>query len=278
MRCGRDDDVVDGPIQEPQYTSYVDPNTGEPDATFGARTPLPDMGFGGEDMVRIIRSGQASTPGNDGKKSKPEPIPSTRSSSYVSRRRKSNALQESRASREGLSGIEKDEGNTSTEEIGEIESRGSERPWYTQKDPEDDPTEAAYEYMEEEGEGDDGEDEEKDDEEEDDDEDEEGEEDEMRGGSNALVRNEETGVAPVPDSPLANDELWWNWRKPLPENEPWSAWHKRTGDSDTVRHRDPIFVPQVLCQFLCPLGDFHADASLPVLYLIVALYMEPVLS
>lgn len=41
-----------------------------------------------------------------------------------------------------------------------------------------------------------------------------------------------------PDSqrpPLQNDELWWNWQRPPPGQEPWSAWQQRMGDSDTVR-------------------------------------------
>jgi hypothetical protein len=36
-------EINDGPLQEPQYYSYTDPNMGEPSPTFGARTPLADM-------------------------------------------------------------------------------------------------------------------------------------------------------------------------------------------------------------------------------------------
>ncbi|CAM6081924.1 unnamed protein product [Calypogeia fissa] len=33
--------------------------------------------------------------------------------------------------------------------------------------------------------------------------------------------------------PLTNEKLWWNWQKPPPGKERWSAWQKRAGDSDT---------------------------------------------
>ncbi len=55
-------EVDDGPLQEPQYYSYTDPNMGEPSPTFGARTPLADMALWGEDMLHIKRTAQASTP------------------------------------------------------------------------------------------------------------------------------------------------------------------------------------------------------------------------
>ncbi|CAK9236608.1 unnamed protein product [Sphagnum troendelagicum] len=44
-------EVNDGPLQEPQYYSYTDPNMGEPSPTFGARTPLADMALWGEQSL-----------------------------------------------------------------------------------------------------------------------------------------------------------------------------------------------------------------------------------
>jgi hypothetical protein len=42
--CGNNtNEVDDGPLQEPQYYSYTDPNMGESSPTFDAHTPLPDM-------------------------------------------------------------------------------------------------------------------------------------------------------------------------------------------------------------------------------------------
>jgi hypothetical protein len=246
VRCGRDDDVVDGPIQEPQYTSYIDPNTGEPSPTFGARTPLPDQAFWGEDMVRITRSGQAMAPGSGGKKPRPEP----RKRNFVSNRKKTNVANRSSQNMDGLDGIGDGEGDDEgDDEEGEKSSgsKESEKLWYAKNDPEHDPIIAAYKDSLEEAEGEKIEEEEsveegEEEEDEDDDDDDDGngkEEVGLRLASSSHKEGEgeqEEGVvesAPIPRLP--NDELWWNWQKPPKDQEPWSAWHKRPGDGDTVR-------------------------------------------
>lgn len=234
VRCGRDDDVVGGPIQEPQYTSYIDPNTGEPSPTFGARTPLPDQAFWGEDMVRITRSGQAMAPASGGKKPRPEP----RKRTFVSNRKKTNVANRSSRNMDGLDGIGDGEGDDEDEdddddEEGEKSSdlKESEKLWYAKNDPEHDPIIAAYKDSLEEAEGEENEDEDGD-----------GNGKEEVGLSLASSSHkegegeQEEGVVdsePIPRLP--NDELWWNWQKPPKDQEPWSAWHKRPGDGDTVR-------------------------------------------
>ncbi|CAK9237515.1 unnamed protein product [Sphagnum troendelagicum] len=45
---------------------------------------------------------------------------------------------------------------------------------------------------------------------------------------------QETDIGPSTQAPVSNDELGWNWKKPPVGQEPWSAWQKRMGDSDTV--------------------------------------------
>jgi CRISPR/Cas system-associated exonuclease Cas4 (RecB family) len=50
---------------------------------------------------------------------------------------------------------------------------------------------------------------------------------------------QETDIGPSTQVPVSNDELGWNWKKPPVGQEPWSAWQKRMGDSDTVRHEFP---------------------------------------
>jgi len=70
-------EVNDGPLQEPQYYSYTDPNMGEPSPTFDARTPLADMALWGEDMFHIKRTAQASTPAPSSATSEQQQQPST---------------------------------------------------------------------------------------------------------------------------------------------------------------------------------------------------------
>ncbi len=70
-------EVNDGPLQEPQYYSYTDPNMGEPSPTFGARNPLADMALWGEDMFHIKRTSQASTLAPSSSTSEQQQQPST---------------------------------------------------------------------------------------------------------------------------------------------------------------------------------------------------------
>jgi hypothetical protein len=52
--------------------------------------------------------------------------------------------------------------------------------------------------------------------------------------------------------PLSNDELGWNWKETTcVSQEPWSAWQKRMGDSDTVRNEFPRLLPSCSILLLC---------------------------
>ncbi|CAM6017773.1 unnamed protein product [Sphagnum balticum] len=215
VRCGNNtDEVDDGPLQEPQYYSYTDPNTGEPSPTFGARTPLPDMEFWGEDMVRIKRTAQASTPAPSSsisEQQQPSTPSAQRRQTFTSSRRKLKNVEARKAREEEINKLDEEEG----EELSEAEAEQSSA------------------SLERNGE----------DEDEDFDEEDEGggrmgkttEEDEAQNPEMGLREiQQETGIGPSSQAPLSNDELWWNWKKPPVGQEPWSAWQKRMGDSDTV--------------------------------------------
>jgi hypothetical protein len=123
--CGNNtDEVDDGPLQEPQYYSYTDPNTGEPAPTFGARTPLPDMAFWGEDMVRIKRTAQASTPAPSSSISEQQQ-PSTPSAplcwTIISSQRKLKNVEAHKSREEEINKLEEEEG----EELSEAEAEKS---------------------------------------------------------------------------------------------------------------------------------------------------------
>jgi hypothetical protein len=62
---------------------------------------------------------------------------------------------------------------------------------------------------------------------------------------------QETDIGPSTQAPVSNDELGWNWKKPPVGQEPWSAWQKRMGDSDTVRHEFPRLLPSCSILFCC---------------------------
>jgi hypothetical protein len=223
VRCNESDEV-DNPPEAPAYTSYVDPNTGEPSPTYGARTPLPGPAYWGEDMQRVVRSGQASTPGGDSRASR------RASRDYVSKRKTANVA--SRRAEKVENEFEEDEMEEDEEEEEEfvpmtkeqIVASGGEL-WYTKNDPEHDPIkEALYQMVEEHEE----------------EKQEEGEEGEENGASEGtdvagLVGKKEGALVPKSENEqLPNNELWWNWQKPPKAKEPWSAWHKRSGDSDSV--------------------------------------------
>ncbi|XP_024387345.1 protein PLASTID TRANSCRIPTIONALLY ACTIVE 12, chloroplastic [Physcomitrium patens] len=61
-----------------------------------------------------------------------------------------------------------------------------------------------------------------------------GDHDEEEEEDSGIVSQRKEGLVPESDEPLANDELWWNFQKPPKDKEPWSAWQKRMGDSDSV--------------------------------------------
>jgi hypothetical protein len=234
VRCGNNtDEVDDGPLQEPQYYSYTDPNTGEPSPTFGARTPLPDMEFWGEDMVRIKRTAQASTPAPSSsisEQQQPSTPSAQRRQTFTSSRRKLKNVEARKAREEEINKLDEEEG----EELSEAEAEQSSA------------------SLERNGE----------DEDEDFDEEDEGggrmgktaEEDEAQNPEMGLREiQQETGIGPSSQAPLSNDELWWNWKKPPVGQEPWSAWQKRMGDSDTVRHeflRFLHYLPSFFAAFL----------------------------
>ena len=233
VRCNESDEV-DMPPEAPAYTSYVDPNTGEPSPTFGARTPLPGRAFWGEDMERVVRSGQASTPSESPRKS---------SRDYVSKRKEANVAYRNAQNSRIPNEFEEDEDEEEDEEEEEDDfipltqdqiaatraeqgaATGREL-WYTQNDPEHDPIKESVSQMAEDAE-------------EEDSEDGEGEPEKPDGGATAdttvagLVSKAQGALVPEAE-PLSNNELWWNWQKPPKEREPWSAWHKRSGDSDSV--------------------------------------------
>ncbi len=220
VRCGNNtDEVDDGPLQEPQYYSYTDPNTGEPAPTFGARTPLPDMAFWGEDMVRIKRTAQASTPAlssSVSEQQQPSTPSAQRRQTFTSSRRKLKNVEARKAREEEINKL-----NQQGEELSEAEAEQSSA------------------SLERNGE----------DEDEDFDEEDEAQNPEM--GLREI--QQETGIGPSSQAPLSNDELWWNWKKPPVGQEPWSAWQKRMGDSDTVRHEFLRFlhhVPSFFAAFL----------------------------
>lgn len=93
MRCNESDEV-DMPPEDPAYTSYVDPNTGEPSPSYGTRAPLPPAAFWGDDAKRVVRSGQAATPSDTGMKDRGGGAMSSRD--FVSKRKNASV-----ASRDG---------------------------------------------------------------------------------------------------------------------------------------------------------------------------------
>ncbi|KAL2653449.1 hypothetical protein R1flu_021577 [Riccia fluitans] len=204
-----EDAITDGPINEPEYYSYNDPNTGEPAPTYGIRTPLPDRQYWSDDMVDITRSTQAVPPYETSRKRKKAGGRRKKGESSLppSEEELARAKQEE-AENEALLQSLKEKFNS---DDAEEEENG-----FRSDDPEDE------------------------DEEEDEEEDETSEFLSRTAGSSqdpsvALMKVENgEDVLTESATPLTNDELWWNWRKPPPEQKPWSAWQKRAGDTDTV--------------------------------------------
>lgn len=229
VRCNESDEV-DMPVQAPAYTSYVDPNTGEPSPTHGARTPLPNPAWWGEDMQRVVRSGQASTPSPDALRS------SRKRSDYVSKRKTASVALRNAERGHVPNEFEEEEEEDEEEEDEEefvpltkeqiaagqvVVPAEGEKLWYTKNDPEHDPIKEAMSQMAEEGDSEEDEEEKKD----------EGE----KGDGAGIVSKEDGALVPTSETEqLTNRELWWNWQKPAKDEEPWSAWHKRSGDSDSV--------------------------------------------
>ncbi|OAE27445.1 hypothetical protein AXG93_3911s1270 [Marchantia polymorpha subsp. ruderalis] len=221
-----DDAISDGPLEEPEYFSYNDPNTGEPAPTYGIRTPLPDRRFWNEDMVDITRSTQATTPFDSSRIDFSEPSEKRKMSGG---RRRKNDLPPTEA-----------QIARAKEEEAENEALLQSLKEKFSSDEEDEQTEISYVDSDDEEE----EEEDEDGEEEEEDEDGEGETtstvldvavESPDESTLALATIDNGEVDLTKDSkPLTNDELWWNWRKPPPDQKPWSAWQKRAGDCDTV--------------------------------------------
>jgi hypothetical protein len=118
-------EVNDGPLQEPQYYSYTDPNMGEPSPTFGARTPLADMALWGEDMFHIKRTAQASPPAPSSSTSEQQQQPSTPSAqlcwTITSSQRKLKNVEAHKSREEEINKLEEEEG----EELSEAEAEQS---------------------------------------------------------------------------------------------------------------------------------------------------------
>ncbi|KAG6553731.1 hypothetical protein Mapa_004646 [Marchantia paleacea] len=220
-----DDAISDGPLEEPEYFSYNDPNTGEPAPTYGVRTPLPDRRFWNEDMVDITRSTQAATPFDSSRIDFSEPS-DKRKMSGGRRRKNDPPPTEAQIAR-------------AKEEEAENEALLQSLKEKFSSDDEDEQTEISYVDSDEEE--DDNEEEEEEDEDEGVGEEEKsskffdlaGESPDDSSLALATVDNGDVDLTKE-SKPLTNDELWWNWRKPPPDQKPWSAWQKRAGDCDTV--------------------------------------------
>ncbi|KAG0590719.1 hypothetical protein KC19_1G122200 [Ceratodon purpureus] len=221
VRCNESDEV-DNPPEAPAYTSYVDPNTGEASPTYGARTALPGPAYWGEDMQRVVRSGQASTPRGEARGARREYVSKRKNSSVASREAERKRVENEFEEAEEEEEEEDEEFVPRTKE--EIRASGGDL-WYTKNDPEHDPIkEQLYQMVEEHEE-----------------EKRERAEENYGGDDDAgtdvagLVGQDEGALVPSAETDqLTNNELWWNWQKPSKEKEPWSAWHKRSGDSDSV--------------------------------------------
>lgn len=228
VRCNESDEV-DMPVEAPAYTSYTDPNTGEPSPTYGARTPLPNPAWWGEDMQRVARSAQASTPRSEPKKRTTREHVSKRKSASVARREAENAevpnefeeAEEDDEEEEEFVPLTKEQ-IAATATAKEVVASGDQL-WYTKNDIEHDPIKEAMHQMQEEHE-------------------EEMAEEAQEEEPEAILSKEDEALAPTlgESEQLSNSELWWNWQKPDKDKEPWSAWHKRSGDSDSVSSTLPF--------------------------------------
>ncbi|KAL3685314.1 hypothetical protein R1sor_003336 [Riccia sorocarpa] len=203
-----DDAITDGPINEPEYFSYNDPNTGEPAPTYGIRPPLPDKQYWSDDMIDITRSSQAASPFDTPKKDVNDPS---------GKRKRAGGRRKKGSSRQATE--EKEEDDAENEALLQtLKAKFN-------SDAVEEETESP-----------------EDEEEEEEDEEEEEKPDFLNktSGSSAdatlALAKVEGGGDDLTESPtpLGNDELWWNWRKPPPDQKPWSAWQKRAGDCDTV--------------------------------------------
>ncbi|CAM6093227.1 unnamed protein product [Calypogeia fissa] len=236
------DAVLELPIYQPEYISYIDPNTGEPSPTYGVRSPLPNAAFWGEGLAEIQKNASSSASGerfrkspissNEARSTEPEasdqPSPTKRIRAGGKRRKKEKSVEPNQLKSEDLSeeelaniakleslkdkfGAEEEEGTSkSIAEVikgSKVEDKAKEGESSVSGDGEEEKGKPAL-----------------------------GELYGSNGFGNrgyALVgtdKSKENGIG----KPLTNEELWWNWQKPPPGKERWSAWQKRAGDSDTA--------------------------------------------
>eukprot|EP01018_Ginkgo_biloba_P030417 Gb_08037 [translate_table: standard] len=197
VRCNWQSDAIDGPIEDRPYSTYIDSNTGEPVPAMGARPSIPGKEYWTEDTVIRVRSAHAALPSD-------EPIVTAKPSygqKPGSRRKKFKVQSAASESSVGKSvdsdATPKDSDLLSEEKVEDVSTKHVIRQSDANEDPIDE-EELARKY----------------------------------GEPHPFIR--QNSEKKSLNETLSNEELWWNWRKFPEGKEPWSAWHKRAPDVDTL--------------------------------------------